>query len=115
MPGFPRAEVVEQGGESVTIRTNEGLMNRTNISKQVEGDRLSVEFDEVYEVRSKVRATAHFFEEFAANDTGVTHHLIMSDVAAPGLQGFFYRNFGSSRTGNAFLNATKTYLENQGD
>lgn len=113
MPGMTSVELVEQTSDSVTIRTNEGLMIRTNISKNIEDGRLMLEFDERYEAGSKVRTTSHFLEEYTTTDTGVMYRLIMSDVAASGLLGFLYRSFGSSRTGNAFLSATKTYLEEQ--
>lgn len=113
MPGMTSVELVEQTGDGVTIRTNEGVMNRTNISKNIEDGRLVVEFDERYEARSRVRTTSHFLEEFTTRDGGVMYRLIMSDVAASGLLGFLYRRFGSSRTGKAFLTATKTYLEQQ--
>jgi hypothetical protein len=106
---------VEQRGDSVTIRTNEGLMHRTNIAKMIEADRVVLESNERYEAGSKVTTTAHFHDEFIATDTGVTHRLVISDVAAPGLLGFFYEKFGSSKTGNAFLMAYKAYLEERHD
>lgn len=112
MPGLVSVDLVDQGSDFVTIRTNEGLMNRTNISKQV-GERLVVEFDEKYEAGSKITTTSHFLEEFATSDTGVTHRLVISDLRASRFLGFLYRTFGRSRTGNAFLSATKTYLETQ--
>ena len=111
MPGLTSVELVEQGDDSVTIRTNEGLMKRTNIAKSVEADRVVVNFDESYEAGSKVTATTHFSEEFATVDTGVTYRLVMSDVEAPGFLGFFYQRFGSSKTGNAFLTAHKAHFE----
>ena len=49
MPGLTSIELVEQANDSVTIRTNEGLMKRTNIAKRVEADRVIVDFDESYE------------------------------------------------------------------
>ena len=73
-----------------------------------------IEFDEKYEAGSKVTATSHFSSEFTTSDTGVTQHLVMSDVEAPGFLGFFYQRFGNSKTGNAFLTASKDYLEQQG-
>ena len=115
MPGLTSVELVEQGTNSVTIKTNEGLMKRTNISRRIEAESVVVEFDERYEAGSKVTATSHFTEEFTTSDTGVTHHLVMSDVEAPGFLGFFYRNLGSSRMGNAFLAAYKTHFEEQDD
>ena len=115
MPGMTSVELVEQGTEFVTIRTNEGLMKRTNISKTIEAERVAVEFDEKYEAGSAVTTTSHFSDEFTANGTGVTHRVVMSDVDAPGFLGFFYRTFGSSKTGNAFLTAYKAYFEKQPD
>ena len=113
MPGLTSVELVEQGSDSVTIRTNEGLMKRTNISKRIEAQSVVVEFDEEYEAGSKVTTTSHFSDEFTANDAGVMYRLVMSNVEAPGLLGFFYRRFGSAKTGNAFLTAYKGYFENQ--
>ncbi len=113
MPGLTSVELVEQGGDSVTIRTNEGLMERTNISKNIESERVVVEFDEKYQAGSKVTVTSRFSDEFTPTDTGVTHRLVMSDVEAPGFLGFLYRRFGSSKTGNATLKAYKAYFEKQ--
>lgn len=115
MPGLTSVELVEQGNDSVTIRTNEGLMKRTNISKHVETDRVVVDFYESYEAGSKVSTTSHFSEEFTTGDIGVTYRLVMSDVEAPGFLGFFYQRFGSSKTGNAFLAAYKAHFEKQND
>jgi len=114
MPGMTSVELVEQASDSATIRTNEGLMTRTNISTRIESDRAVIELDEKYEAGSKVTATSHFSDEFTTSDTGVTHHLVMSDVEAPGFLGFFYQRFGNSKMGNAFLAAYKDYLEEQG-
>ncbi len=113
MPGLTSAELVEQGGDSVIIETNEGVMKRTNISRRVEADSVVVEFDEEYAAGSKVTTTSHFREEFTTNAAGVSYHLVMTDVEAPGFLGFFYQKFGSSKIGNAFLAAYKAYLENQ--
>ena len=115
MPGMTSVELVEQGADFVAIRTNEGLMKRTNISKHVESERVLMEFDEKYEAGSAVTTTSHFSDEFTASGTGVTHRVVMSDVDAPGFLGLFYRTFGSSKTGNAFLSAYKAYFERQPD
>ncbi len=82
MPGLTNVELVDQGDDHVTIKTNEGLMRRS-----------------------------HFQDDFTATATGVRHHLAMSDVEAPGFLGFFYRRFGSAKTGTAFLSAYKQHLE----
>ena len=115
MPGLTSVELVEQGNDFVTTRTNEGLMKRSNISKRIEGDRVVVEFDERYEAGSKVTSTSHFSDEFTTSDSGVAYRLVMSDVEAPGFLGFFYQRFGSSKTGNAFLAAYKAHFEKQND
>ncbi len=113
MPGLTSVELVEQGSDFVTIRTNEGLMKRTNISKRIEAESVVVEFDEEYQAGSMVTTKSHFLDEFTTSDTGVKHRTVMSGVEASGLLGFFYRNFGKSNTGNAFLKSYKTYFEKQ--
>ena len=113
MPGMTSVELVEQGSDFVTIKTNEGLMKRTNISKRIETESMVVEFDEEYQAGSKVTTKSHFSDEFMTSETGVKHRTVMSGVEAPGLLGFFYRNFGKSNIGNAILKSYKTYFEKQ--
>ena len=115
MPGLASVVLIEQASDSVTIRTNEGLMQRTNITTRLETDSVVVELDEEYAAGSKVTATSHFLHEFTRSNAGVSHRMVISDVEAPGFLGFFYRRFGSSKMGNAFLTAYKAYLENQAD
>ncbi len=112
MPGMASVELLDQKDDSVIIRTNEGLMTRTNISKTIGDDSVLVAFDEEYRAGSRVTTTTHFVDEFTRSGTGVRHHLVMSNVTATGLLGFFYRTFGKSKMGNAFLTSYKTYLEN---
>ena len=90
IPGLTSVELVEQGSDSVTIRTNEVLMKRMDIAKSVEADRVIVNSDESYEAGSKVTATTQFSEEFTTANTGVTYRLAMGDLEAPGFLGFFY-------------------------
>ena len=113
MPGMTSVELVQQGSGSATIRTNEGLMKRTNISTRGDADSVVVEFDEEYQAGSKFTATAHFVDEFTTSGAGVTHRLVISEVEAPGFLGFFYRKFGASRIGNAFLKAYQAYFETE--
>ena len=112
LPGLTSVELVEQGTDSVTIRTNEGLMKRTNISTLIDPKSVVMEFDEVYQAGSRVTTTSHFSDHFMASEGGVTHRLVISDVEAPGFLGFLYRKFGSSKMGNSFLTAYKSYFEN---
>ena len=111
MPGITSVELVEQGSDFVIIRTNEGLMKRTNISKDIEDESIVVECDEEYQAGSRVTAKSHFRDEFTSSGAGVKYNIVVSDLKAPGFFGFFYRRFGSSSMGNAFLKAYKTYLE----
>jgi len=111
MPGLTSVELVEEGSDFVIIKTNEGEMKRTNITKKVEATRLVLEFDEEYKAGKMVTAKSHFVHEFVTSSTGVNHRMVISAVKAPGVLGFFYRNFGSSSIGNAVLKSFKKYFE----
>ena len=111
LPSLTKVELVEQGSDFATLKTNEGTMKRTNVSKRVEADNVVLEFDEEYRAGSKMVANTHFLQEFKTSETGVKHHIVMSNVRATGLLGFFYRTFGGSNTGNAFLASYKTHFE----
>jgi len=113
MPGMKSVELVDQGSDFVTIRTNEGLMKRTNITKQFEADTVIVEFDEEYKAGRMVTATSHYLDEFLTGDNGIVHRTVISDMSAPGILGFFFRKFGKSSTGKAVLNSYKKYLEHK--
>jgi hypothetical protein len=113
MPGLASVELVEQGSDFVIIRTNEGLMKRTNICKLIEAESVVVEFDEEYQAGSMITTRSHFLDEFTTSDTGVKHRTFISGVKTSGLLGFFYRNLGSSNAGGAFLKSYKTYFERQ--
>lgn len=111
MPGLSGVELVEQGEDFVVIRTSEGLMKRTGISAHVGSDDVVMEFDEEYQAGRLVTTKSHFHHRFTARDDAVDHRIVISAVAAPGFLGFFYRKFGSSNIGNAFLRSYKTFLE----
>lgn len=111
LPGLTRVELVEQGDDVVVIRTNEGRMTRSKISRRLEEDQVLIEFDEEYQAGRLVTATSHFLHAFTRTDAGVSHRIVIRDVAAPGLLGFFYRTFGRKSMGNAFLKAYKAHLE----
>lgn len=112
MPGMTSVELLEKSAESVTIQTNEGTMTRTAITVQLDADPVTVELDEKYEAGTKLTTHTHFRDEFTPTENGVSHRLIISDLTAPGLLGFFYRRFGSAKMGRAFQTAYATYLEN---
>lgn len=84
MPGLTTVELVDQGSDSVTIRTNEGVIDRTNIAKRIEADRVIVDFEEQYAAGSRITVTSHFSDEFTTSSSGVTHRVVISDVEAPG-------------------------------
>lgn len=111
MPGLTTVELVESGEDHVHIRTNEGLMKRTRLSREVGADSVVIEFDEVYEAGTKITVTSHYRDEFKAHGTGVTHNTTVTSVEAPGFLGFFYRHLGKSSIGNAVLASHKGHLE----
>ena len=111
MPGMTTVELIEQGNDCVTIKTNEGIMNRTNISVIAKEDDIIIEFDEEYKVGKTITANSHFVEKFNVLDNNVVLHLEISNLKAPGFLGFFYRNFGSKNIGSAFLASYKKLLE----
>jgi len=111
MPGISTVELVDEGKDFITIKTNEGIMKRTNITKKIDVDELIVEFDEEYKAGRMINAKSHIVDEFARSGEGVKHRTIISGVKAPGFVGFFYQIFCSKNIGNAFLKSYKKYFE----
>ncbi len=111
MPGLTSVELTEEGGDYVLIKTNEGIMKRNNIKISLKPNKVIVEFDEEYQAGRLVTPRSHFYEEFIPSEIGVNHRIVISDVSAPGLLGFFYKAFGSSNIGKAVLKSYKTYFE----
>ena len=111
MPGMTTVELIGQGSDYVTIKTNEGIMNRTNISVISKEEIIIVEFDEEYIAGKAIATNSHFVEKFDVNDKSMLLHLEISNLKAPGFLGFFYRNFGSKNIGSAFLASYKKILE----
>ena len=111
MPSLSAVELVNQGEDSVEIKTNEGVLRRTNIVRKLEGDRVIVEFEEEYRAGSVLTTKGHFLDEFTSTSSGVRHRMVISGLEAPGILGFFYRKFGSTNIGTALLQSYKHYLE----
>ena len=111
MSGISSVEILEQGSDYLTIRTNEGIMKRTKIRKSIAQDIISIDFDEEYKAGKMITTNAHFFDEFTSTKNGIKHSTTISDVKAPGVLGFFYRVFGSNNIGKAVLSSHKIYLE----
>lgn len=111
MPGISSVEVLEQESDRVLIKTNEGIMTRSNIIIQIEPGNITVNFDEVYQAGKLVTGKSHYENVFSTYDHGIRHQVKISDVEASGFLGFFYRKFGSSNIGKAVQNSYKTYLE----
>lgn len=109
-PGMITVELIEQGTDYVTIKTNEGLMKRTNISVVESGSKIVVEFDEEYST-SKLTTNSHFVEKFQDKNGNTELSIEISNLSAPGLLGFFLRNFGSKNIGNGFLDSYKKIFE----
>jgi hypothetical protein len=49
MPGINMTKLIQQGGNFVTIKTNEGIMKRKNIFKKIQENTIVIEFDEEYQ------------------------------------------------------------------
>lgn len=111
MPGITSVEIIEKGDDFVTIKTNEALMKRANISKRLDGERITVEFDEESRAGRLATIASHYLDEFTTSDDGIRHRIVISDVRTSGLLGFLYRTFGKRSMGKAFLKTHKTYLE----
>ncbi len=111
MPGITSAELVEQGTDHVVIRTNAGVMRRTNISPHVDDRLVVVEYDEVYEAGARVTMRSHFVDEFIECSEGLMHRVVVSDVDASGILGAMYRRLGRARMGAAFLSSHRAHLE----
>lgn len=87
-------------------------MKRFNISKHMEGAKIVLAYEEEYQAGRLLTTKAHFLDEFTPQKKGgITYRLIIHDLEALGITGFFYRNLGSTNIGKAFLQAQKTYFE----
>ena len=111
MSGISSVEVLEQGGDYLIFKTNEGIMKRTNIKKSYKPDIIEIEFDEEYKAGRIVTAHSHFLEKFTPMENGIRLETTISDVKAPGILGLIYRLFGSANIGKAILRSHKIYLE----
>jgi hypothetical protein len=111
MPGLSTVEIVDQGDDFVVIKTNEGTMSRSNITKAIEVDRVVLAYDETYEAGSATTVITHFVDEYTVSGADVEHRLIMSGVEASGFLGFLYRHLGKSSIGKAVLKSHREYLE----
>ena len=111
MPGITAAELLEQEDNSVIIKTNEGVMKRTNISVVKEKESLTVEFDEEYQAGPNLTGKSHYRDKYKTSGAGIIYFNTISNVEASGLLGFFYRMFGSSNIGKAVLNSNKAFFE----
>ena len=83
MPGLTSVELVEVGVDFVTIRTNEGLMKRTNITKRIEAGSVVVEFDEEYQAGSMVTTKSHFWMHSQPATPALTITLFSAELKPP--------------------------------
>ena len=113
MPGLNSADLVERGPGGITIETDEGLMNRSRIRKEEEPDRVVLECREVYQAGKALTITSFYSEEFRREGDIIVHRLVINGVRAPGFLGFFYRTFGGSAVGKAYMKAARKHLGNR--
>ena len=109
-PGMTTVELVDQGNDFVTIKTNEGTMKRTNILINRLESKIIIELDEEY-ITSAVTTNSHIVEKFERKDDKIELQVEINNYKAPGFMGFFLRNFGSKNIGNGFLDSYKKILE----
>lgn len=110
MPGLSTVDLVEAGADTVVIRTNEGVMTRTHVHADVSADTVVLRYDEEYVAGSKMTATSRVRDTFTATEAGVSHRLVIEDVEASGVLGFFYRHLGSGNIGDALMEAQRAHL-----
>ena len=111
MPGLKSVELLEQGADYVLIKTDEGIMKRTDIKSKIEASRIIIEFHEEYDAGRMVKTNSYHSNEFSICEKGVHLQTIISEVSAPGILGFLYRLFGSNNIGNGILQSYKNYIE----
>ena len=109
-PGMTAVELIDQGKDYVTIKTNEGTMKRTNISVNTSENKIIIELDEEY-ITGTITTGSHIVEKFEGKDDKIELQIQISNHKAPGFLGFFLRNFGSKSIGNGFLDSYKKILE----
>jgi cell division protein FtsX len=111
-PGITSAELIDQGKDYVTIKTNEGLMKRTNVSVNRLENKIVIELDEEYKT-SAITTHSHIIETFETKNDKIELHIEINNHKAPGFLGFLLRNFGSKNIGNGFLESYKKMFENK--
>jgi len=102
---------VSETSNSLTIKTNEGLMKRSNIILQKNDTWVNIEYHEEYAAGKAMTSRSQIIERFENADNCITYHLTIRNVKAGGVLGFFYRLFGGKNIGKALMNSHKTYLE----
>ncbi len=114
MPGMTTVDLVDNRPGLVRIRTNEGLMTRSNITVRGQDESIVVEYDEEYEA-GRMIVSSHHRDDFSASGKGIRYRTVVSDLTATGVLGFFYQRFGRSSMRNAFLLSYRSYLEQPAD
>lgn len=111
MPGLTSVELIEATEDTVIIKTNEGLMNRSNILISLDKNLVTIDFNESYQAGKMSEFLTHYKHIFEMKDDGVLHTCEISNVKASGFMGFLYKNFAKKSIGSATMNAYKKYLE----
>lgn len=111
MPGISKAELLETSQDMVKIKTNEGTMIRSHISRAEAANTITVEFDETYEAGSMMVTKSHHKHVFTGEGEQLAHQLSIGNVSASGFMGWLYRTFGAGNIGKAIMAATKAHLE----
>ena len=111
MPGISECDLIKETSDTISIKTNEGVMSRSNIIIKKNDTWIDIEYHKEYTAGKTMTSKSQINERFEIDDNCTSYHLTISNVKASGILGFFYRLFGKNNIGKALMNSHKTYLE----
>ena len=109
-PGLYSVELLEVGDDFVTIKTNEGTMERTNVVISQDKESYTIEFDELYG-NKLVNVNSHYSFTFHEEDGGVKLNCTITNVSTTGFLGLIYKLFSRNNIGNAMLKSYQKLFE----
>jgi len=110
MPGLTSVELIDEGKDFITIKTNEGLMKRVNIVVSSNEESFNIEFDEDYQAGKMINVQSHYVHCFKSVEEGVLHSVRINQMKASGFMGFFYKTFGKASIGKAVLKSYRKFF-----
>lgn len=111
MPGMLSVELQEETSDSITIKTNEGIMKRYNMVLEQGDSFVRMTFIEHYHAGKVTDTTCHYDLTFTQEADQVVLTATLSDLNASGFMGWLYKTFGSKNIGKAVLQTYASYFE----